>query len=331
MTGRSETVTATPEMVGMRLDHALAAVHPEMGLRGRRRLIESGRILVNGRAGRAAQRLREGDVITAAPCEDAPSAAPPGEPPRLLARKGGYLFFFKPPGLHTVRLAGGGGESLETALPALLPDDVDAKDIRLLQRLDRMTSGIVCAAAGEDAALGFRRAEKGGLCTKRYLALLQGRLEQAATVRRRLDTDDCARSRALAPCAGPGGTEEPRLASPLRETIFQPLHVFEPGTLPPAMALCRSAAESGVRAPLTLAGCEIRLGARHQIRAHAGILGFPLVGDALYGGEGDGAFLLHHGGLVFPGNACTLLPSWCREGEVAALADAWLSGAVPGC
>ncbi|MCR5562168.1 MAG: pseudouridine synthase [Desulfovibrio sp.] len=330
MTDGSEFVTATPEMAGMRLDHALAAMHPEMGLRGRRRLIESGRIRVNGRAGRCAQHLREGDVITTAPGGNTPAAVPLDEPPRLLARAGDYIFLFKPSGLHTVHLAGGGGESLEAALPTFLPSDVDVKNARLLQRLDRMTSGIVCAAMGENAALRFRRAEKRGLCTKRYLALLQGRLEQTATARMRLDTVDRARTRTFPLQAGPEGTPGPRLASPLRQTRFQPLHVFGPGTLPPAMALCKSAAESGTRGSLTLAGCEIHLGARHQIRAHAAILGFPLAGDTLYGGEGDGAFLLHHGGLVFPGGACTMLPSWCRDGEVAALAEAWLAGATPG-
>ena len=51
-------------MVGQRLDFALSLLLPHMGLRGRKRCIESGLVLVNGRACTAAQRLRKGDVVS---------------------------------------------------------------------------------------------------------------------------------------------------------------------------------------------------------------------------------------------------------------------------
>ena len=51
-------------MVGQRLDFALSLLLPHMGLRGRKRCIENGLVLVNGRACSAAQRLRKGDVVT---------------------------------------------------------------------------------------------------------------------------------------------------------------------------------------------------------------------------------------------------------------------------
>ena len=40
-------------LAGQRLDQALAALTPELGLRGRRRLIARGAVLVNGRVGDA--------------------------------------------------------------------------------------------------------------------------------------------------------------------------------------------------------------------------------------------------------------------------------------
>lgn len=51
------------QQAGQRLDHALEALLPHMGVRGRKRCIESGLVLVNGRPAAASRRMREGDVI----------------------------------------------------------------------------------------------------------------------------------------------------------------------------------------------------------------------------------------------------------------------------
>lgn len=48
---------------GQRLDHVLEALLPHMGVRGRKRCIEGGLVLVNGRPAAASRRMREGDVI----------------------------------------------------------------------------------------------------------------------------------------------------------------------------------------------------------------------------------------------------------------------------
>ena len=100
-------------MVGQRLDYALTLLLPQMGLRGRKRCIESGQILVNGRSCAAAQRLRRGDVVALADAQAERAAQPmsvaggatcaepgsasadPAMQPRLLERQGEFFFFFK--------------------------------------------------------------------------------------------------------------------------------------------------------------------------------------------------------------------------------------------
>jgi len=194
-------------MVSQRLDFALSLLLPHMGLRGRKRCIENGLVLVNGRACTAAQRLRKGDVVTLHEAEQEPAvAAPPVKTvgqaaacssgmdsnqcePRLLAIQGALCFFFKPAGLHTAALVGGTAPSLEAMLPQLLTSTArnaganstadSAADLRpqLLQRLDHGTSGLVCGAFSSEAADDFRRLEVAGHCEKRYVALLAGRLE----------------------------------------------------------------------------------------------------------------------------------------------------------
>ena len=323
------------DMVGQRLDYALTLLLPQMGLRGRKRSIESGQVLVNGRSCKAAQRLRKGDVVSLAdaPTADqqtqnavvaeADTAAYPADAnfealPRLLERQGEFCFFYKPVGLHTAALTGGNMPSLEGMLPQLLAEpgcteadpqdgaDMSAEAVppQLMQRLDYGTSGIVCAALSPQAAQAFRQAEAAGRCEKRYIALLAGRLEENFTVTFALRTDKRSKSRVL-----------DRDAGCTRWTNFTPLHYFEGDDLP-QLALTKDSQFH--RVGLTLVGCRIRRGARHQIRAHAAAVGHPLWNDPLYTDNdpeaevqtSHGTFYLHHGCLMLPGANCVMPPPW---------------------
>ena len=330
-------------MVGQRLDFALGLLLPHMGLRGRKRCIENGLVLVNGRACTAAQRLRKGDVVALQeavqqPQDGAPraeTAAPAAAcaagmdctqlEPRLLALQGALCFFYKPAGLHTASLVGGTAASLEEMLPQLLSSAAERAEgdgfadaaalpcPQLLQRLDHGTSGLVCGAFSPEAADDFRRLEVAGHCEKRYVALLAGRLEEDFTVRRALRTDKRNKSRVLE--CDPGRS---------RWTEFVPLYYFDG----PELNLPVFDENSQFhRVGLTLAGCRIRRGARHQIRAHAASFGHPLWNDPLYGfasdDEDSGAasastFFLHHGCLTLPGATCIVPPPWTFLPEPAA-------------
>lgn len=336
-------------LAGQRLDRALAVLLPDMGLRGRRRCIAQGRVLINGSARPAAYRLRADDEILLRE-EAAKTAAYSGaeragrsqdaaeervaearalwaDSPRLLARQGDYCFLYKPALLHSVALAGSRQPSLEAHLPRLLPGQAAAT--RLLQRLDYGTSGIVCAALSEDAAGAFRRAEAAGRCEKRYLALLHGILPGPVTARQALGTHGRRKTRVRADAG-----------DKLRWTEFWPLHCWQ--GVEAARLLAGLGCVAGpnplaeIGEGLTLAACRIRRGARHQIRAHAAALGYPLWGDALYGsGQGGdpgpksaahacAGFFLHHGALRLPDAACLLMPVWALPAPVAVAAGKWL-------
>ena len=225
---------ADAALAGQRLDAALAVVlealgQPVPGLRGRRRLLEEGRVRVNGRQAPAAYRVRQGDSISLSPAlpEVFPDPAAGGEAPRALSRQGRWQAFFKPAGWHSVSLAGGSGRSLEAAIPSLWPEGAVPPAWALLQRLDARTSGIVCAAVADDAdgldatVQDFRQAEAGGRCCKGYLALLSGCLEQAGPwIWRSAVWSVCWMPRPLMPPAGPGsgpctaGRASPAVLSP---------------------------------------------------------------------------------------------------------------------
>ncbi len=303
-------LTVGAESAGMRLDKALAALVPE-GLRGRRRRIEEGGVLLNGAPClEPARRLRGGDALALVPAE--PPSETPQDLARLLGRQGEYCFLYKAAGLHSAALPGKAGDSLEARLPALCaPVLAPGEQPELLQRLDQGTSGLVCAALTPEAARAFRAAEAAGQCEKRYLALLTGALAGPVTARQRLDTNDRRTTRVL--------NED---AEPLRRTDFLPLHVFAGEACGRLSSLL--APDAAVAPPaLTLAACRIRRGARHQIRAHAASLGHPLFGDGRYAPPGApastaGHFFLHHGLLALPGERCSVAPPW-----------AWLEDNLP--
>lgn len=296
------------EDAGTRLDRALAPLVDE-GLRGRRRRIALGGVLVNGIPCRdPARRLRRDDLLALAPPKAEPSAPDAAPPARLLARRGDFCVLFKPAGLHSAALAGKEQDSLEARLPALCgPLLAPGEAPVLLQRLDQGTSGLVCAALTPRAARAFRAAEAAGHCEKRYLALLTGALPGPLTARGRLDTN---RRRTTRPLADDGDR--------LRWTEFFPLHVWKPEEALRLRAVLRDGVDSpGADQPvaLTLAACRIRRGARHQIRAHAAALGHPLWGDTRYAMRGateerPACFHLHHGFLAWPAGRYSAPPPW---------------------
>lgn len=324
-------------LAGQRLDAALAVVLAVLGdevpgLRGRRRLLEQGRVLVDGRPAPASRRLRAGERISLLPgAEPLPEALPEdGEGPRRLSCQGRWQAFYKPAGWHSVSLAGGGGRSLEAVIPSLWDRDHVPAAWTLLQRLDARTSGIVCAAVAPDAATlaatveDFRRAEARGRCRKGYLALLHGELAGEACVRHDLDM---ARRRVVR-------VLESESPDPGRWTWFRPLRVWHGDAcraLARALSPDPALSDDCLPRTLTLAGCAIRRGARHQIRAHAAALGHALWLDGLYGpplprslADGQGAFFLHHGALSLPGARWMLPPRWLPEGEIARTGRKWL-------
>ncbi len=318
--GASAPLTIDGSLAGRRLDAALGELLPGLGVRARRRLIEGGGLLLNGRRVRApGLTVRRGDVLRLVESPVAAVASAPwsypAQQPRVLRHDAPYLFLFKPAGLHTVALGGGSAPSLESLLPALLPAPP-----RLLQRLDFETSGLICATSSAEGGEAFRTAEARNEVCKGYLALLQGSLETPVTARAAIAMDGGATVRIRA------GEEE----DAGRWTSFVPLVRWRTSeTAAVAEALGMPAPDG----PLTLAACRIGRGARHQIRAHAAWLGLPLWGDARYGGSGT-HFFLHHGRFHMASIECRCLPPWLAAlaglpGDAPGAARRWLEAPVP--
>lgn len=193
---------------------------------------------------------------------------PLGEPMDILYEDDAILAVDKPAGLHVFPSRRGERQSLWTRLKTLRPELEgvgDPETPAITHRLDRGTSGILLVAKNDRAYQTLRKAFESGEVDKVYVALVEGVLSKPVEVD--LSIGSRYRRSTKVQVQLPG--KRLRGVRPARTSV-NPL-----------------ASASG----LTLCHIRIRTGVRHQIRAHLGHLGHPLVGDFDYGAHGEMARL----------------------------------------
>lgn len=228
------------------------------------RVMRRGEVRVNKGRVKASHRLRTGDLVRIPPVRTALPETPIRVPASRLAplaeavlyEDERLLVIDKPAGL-----AVHGGSGLIYGLIESLRELRPGRELELVHRLDRDTSGCLVISKRRSALRELHALIREGGMDKRYLALIVGELERST-----VGVDAPLKKNVLQ-----GGERmvhvDPEEGKPAR-TVFRRLGRFR--------------SDVGV---LSLVEAELITGRTHQIRVHAAHLGTPLAGDPKYGDE----------------------------------------------
>ena len=250
------------EQAGQRIDNFLRRELPGLPKGRLYRMLRRGEVRVNGGRVRADYRLASGDEVRIPPARLTPVAPAPrgdaGLGDRVLYEDRQLLVIDKPSGLA---VHGGSGishgviELLRHARPEL-------RDLSLVHRLDRETSGCLVLAKRRSALRKLHERFRDAAVEKNYLALAVGDWQLG----------------------------EQLIEAPLKVTHRQggERHVIVSSEGKPAATRVRLSRR--FRA-YSLLQCMPLTGRTHQIRVHLAHAGFPIAGDERYGNADSNAVL----------------------------------------
>ncbi len=256
-----QAVSVPPEAEGRRLDVVAQELLGSGFSRSQvQRLLRQGHITLDGSPARAAVKVRAGQTIDL--------ELPPPEPTELIPQAMELEVLFedahlivvnKPPGLVVHPAPGHGQGTLVHGLLHHCRGGLSGVGGKLrpgiVHRLDKDTSGALVAAKSDAAHRGLVAAFAAGKVKKLYLALVWGAPPASGEVTAGIGRHPVDRKRM---------SSQGRHTKPARSR-WQVVRRFKAG--------------------LSLLRVRIHTGRTHQIRVHLSEAGFPVAGDATYGGR----------------------------------------------
>lgn len=273
----SRTVDGEAERAGERLDVAVAALADVTRTRAAR-LIDAGRVRVNGTAQPRSARLAVGDHIEVELPDETEAAAPAPEdiPIPVVYEDEWLLVVAKPAGLVVHPAPGHPSGTLVNALLARIGRALPGERERpgIVHRLDAGTSGLMIVALEGTALDRLQRMLADREVSRTYLTLVEGTPPSTATIDAPIGRSPRHRKKMAVVAGGRDAVTELRRLETFSET--------------------------------SLVEARPKTGRTHQIRVHLAGAGYPIVGDRVYGRDrklaarlGLDRPFLHAAGLAF--------------------------------
>lgn len=242
------------DLVGWRLDQALAALFPDYSRSRIQVWIREGRVTVDGKVRAQRHKVSEGERLVLRAVEETQiECVPQAMPLRILFEDEHLLVIDKAAGLVVHPAAGNPDGTLQNGL--LYHDSSLARLPRagIVHRLDKDTSGLMVVARSEPAYQRLVEALARREIHREYRALVVGRLRAPASVDQPIGRHPTVRTRmAVNPLGKPAVTH------------YEPIEAFHEHTL---LRVC------------------LETGRTHQIRVHMVHIRHPVFGDPVYGGR----------------------------------------------
>ncbi len=243
----------TADFNGVRLDAALATLMPTHSRSRITQWIKRGEVLLNGAPAKPSEKVWiDSEIVVTAQTQIQTEDAPEEIALDVIYADDHILVINKPVGLVVHPGAGNRDGTLLNALLHFAPQVSLVARAGIVHRLDKDTSGLMVVAKTEVAQTALVRQLQSRTVTREYVALVHGDLPAAQIVEGNIGRHPTLRTKMTVLESG----GKPAV------THIKPLVHFEKHTL-----VC----------------CKLETGRTHQIRVHLSYIGFPLVGDSVYG------------------------------------------------
>lgn len=244
------------EQVSKRIDAYMAEKYENISRVAIQRLIETGKILVNGKKVKASYKVQVNDKITMEE-EKAVEVELKAQdiPVEIIYEDRDIIVVNKPKGMVVHPANGNPDGTLVNAIMAICKDSLSGigGEIRpgIVHRLDKDTSGILIVAKNDKAHINLSEQIKEHKVKKTYIALVKGIVkENNATINMPIGRSEKDRKKMAVTKKGKEAI-----------THFKVLKRYD---------------------KYTLLEINIETGRTHQIRVHLSQIGYPIVGDEVY-------------------------------------------------